>query len=225
MASVLGGIKLKVGLIDYEAGNTNSVSKALEYLGADVCLSNNPVDLKNCDRIVFPGVGAFYDAMCKLEKYGLISVINELVKSGVPFLGICLGMQLLFDESTETIGAAEGTKSIKGLSILHGSIEKFDEKILSGEDLKIPQIGWNSIDILRKDSKLYRGIDDGAYVYFVHSYHLKCKDRSDVASTTVYGTTFDSSVEHGNVFGCQFHPEKSGEIGLKILSNFINYAD
>ena len=216
---------MKVGLIDYEAGNTNSVSKALEYLGADVCLSNKPNELKNCDRIVFPGVGAFHDAMCKLEKYGLISVIHELVDSGVPFLGICLGMQLLFDESTETIGADAGTTAVKGLSILHGRIERFDGDILAKEDLKIPQIGWNSIDIIKKDSKLYRGIDDGAYVYFVHSYHLKCTDRSDVASTTVYGSIFDSSVEHDNIFGCQFHPEKSGEIGLKILSNFIRFAD
>ncbi|MCR5829757.1 MAG: imidazole glycerol phosphate synthase subunit HisH [Lachnospiraceae bacterium] len=214
-----------VGLIDYEAGNTNSVSKALEYLGAKVCLSNNPNDLKNCDRIVFPGVGAFYDAMCKLEKYGLISVIHELVDSGVPFLGICLGMQLLFNESAETIGTAEGTKSVNGLSILHGSIKRFDDIILSRENLKIPQIGWNSIDIKKKDSKLYRGIDDGAYVYFVHSYHLICSDKADVASTTEYGTVFDSSVEHGNIFGCQFHPEKSGEVGLKILSNFIKYSD
>ncbi len=217
--------KLKIGLIDYEAGNTNSVSKALEYLGAQVCLSNNPIDLKNCDRIVFPGVGAFHDAMCKLERYGLIPVINDLIKSQVPFLGICLGMQLLFDESTETIGAPEGTSAVKGLSILHGRIERFDEAILAKENLKIPEIGWNSIDIVNKESKLYRGISDGAYVYFVHSYHLKCSDRSDVASTTEYGTLFDSSVEHGNIFGCQFHPEKSGEIGLKILSNFINCAD
>ena len=216
---------MKVGLIDYEAGNTNSVSKALEYLGADVCLSNNPIDLKNCDRIVFPGVGAYYDAMCKLDRYGLISVIHELVGSGVPFLGICLGMQLLFDESTEIIGAEEGTEAVKGLGILHGHITRFDEKLLAKEDLKIPQIGWNSLDIIKKDSKLYRGIDDGAYVYFVHSYHLKCDDRADVASTTVYGTCFDSSVEHANIFGCQFHPEKSGEVGLKILSNFIEYAD
>ena len=214
-----------VGIIDYEAGNTNSVSKAIEYLGAEVCLSNKSDDLKNCDRIVFPGVGAFHDAMCKLERYGLIPVISDLVKSGVPFLGICLGMQLLFDESAETIGAAAGTKAVKGLSILHGHIEKFDEKILAGENLKIPQIGWNSIDIVKKDSKLYHGINDGAYVYFVHSYHLKCRDISDVASTTVYGTRFDSSVEHGNIFGCQFHPEKSGEVGLKIISNFINFAD
>ncbi|MCR5431227.1 MAG: imidazole glycerol phosphate synthase subunit HisH [Lachnospiraceae bacterium] len=216
---------MKVGLIDYEAGNTSSVSKALEYLGVDVILSNNPIDLKNCDRIVFPGVGAFYDAMCKLEKYGLISVIHELVDSGVPFLGICLGMQLLFDESAETIGSADGTTSVKGLSILHGRIKRFDDKLLSKANLKIPQIGWNSIDIKKKDSKLYRGIDDGAYVYFVHSYHLECKNKEDVASTTEYGTVFDSSVEHGNIFGCQFHPEKSGEIGLRILSNFIKYSD
>lgn len=212
-----------IGVIDYEAGNTLSVIKALEYLDAKVVLSNSKEELLNCDRIIFPGVGAYYDAMTKLNSYGLVPVIKELAGNGKPFLGICLGMQMLFDESAETIGCEDaGVKSVKGLGILPGTIQKFDKSLCDGLSLKIPQIGWNSINIRHKDSRLFYGIDDGAYVYFVHSYYLKCARGEDVAAVTSYGSDFDSAIEHENVCGCQFHPEKSGDVGLKILKNFMS---
>lgn len=211
-----------LGVIDYEAGNTLSVIKALEYLDAKVVLSNSKEELLNCDRVIFPGVGAYYDAMTKLNSYGLIPVIKELVGNGKPFLGICLGMQLLFDESAETIGCSDANaKSVEGLHLLGGSVSRFDKSVCDKEMLKIPQIGWNSINIKSKDSRLFHGINDGAYVYFVHSYYLKCKNSGDVAAVTSYGIDFDSAVEHDNIFGCQFHPEKSGDVGLKILKNFM----
>jgi len=210
-----------VGVIDYEAGNTLSVIKALEYLGAKVCLSNKAKELKECDKIVFPGVGAYYDAMLKLKKYELIPVIKDLVNDGKPFLGICLGMQLIFNESYETIGCEDGQDTVKGLSLLNGKIIKFDSSLAEKEGLKIPQIGWNSISIKNKESKLLNGIKDGSYVYFVHSYHLICDDKNDAAATAFYTREFDAAIEHENIYGCQFHPEKSGNVGLAILNNFL----
>ena len=206
-----------IGVIDYEAGNTLSVIKALKYLGENVELTNDRSKLLKCDHIVFPGVGAFYDAMEKLRSYDLISTIRTTVENDIPFLGICLGMQLLFDSSEETIGSPDkDAELIEGLGILPGKIKRFQEK--SG--FKIPQIGWNSVSIANKESRLFKGISDESYFYFVHSYYLKADDDSCVAARTEYINIFDSAVEKGNVFGCQFHPEKSGDQGLHILKNF-----
>ena len=206
-----------IGVIDYEAGNTLSVIKALEYLGKKVELTNDPDKLLSCDHIVFPGVGAYYDAMEKVRKYGLISTIKTAVDKDIPFLGICLGMQLLFDESEEVIGCDDPeAKAIKGLGILPGKIKRFKET----QGFKIPHMGWNSLDIANKASRLFKGITDNTFVYFVHSYYLKAEDPSCIAAQTDYINVFDSAVEKGNVFGCQFHPEKSGDQGLEILKNF-----
>ena len=208
-----------IGVIDYEAGNTLSVIKALKYLGKDVELTNDRAKLMKCDHIVFPGVGAFYDAMEKLRSYNLISTIKTAVENDIPFLGICLGMQLLFDSSEETIGSPDKNADIiDGLGILRGKITRFKEC----EGYKIPQIGWNSISINNKDSRLFKDIENNSYFYFVHSFYLKASDESCVAAKTEYINTFDSAVEKGNIFGCQFHPEKSGDQGLKVLENFCS---
>ncbi len=208
-----------IGVIDYEAGNTLSVIKALKYLGKEVELTNDRSKLMKCDHIVFPGVGAFYDAMEKLKSYDLISTVKTAVQNDIPFLGICLGMQLLFDSSEETIGSPDKNADIiNGLGILRGKISRFKES----EGFKIPQIGWNSISIKNKESRLFKDIDDDSFFYFVHSYYLKAADESCVAATTEYINSFDSAVEKNNIFGCQFHPEKSGDQGLKVLENFCN---
>lgn len=210
----------KTAVIDYDAGNTDSVIKALEFLGQDVILSADPAILADADRIILPGVGAFYDAMCKLDERGLIETIKKLVSTGVPFLGICLGMQLLFEQSDETIGCPDtAATSIRGLGILPGSITRFSPM----SDLKIPHMGWNSLSITDRGRRLFEGIDEEPYVYFVHSYYLKAAERSDVAAVTDYGISFDSAVNRDNIFGCQFHPEKSGSVGLKILDNFCRF--
>lgn len=209
-----------IAVIDYDAGNTMSVMNALNALGCEVVLSNKPEVLLNAEKVIFPGVGAYADAMSRLKEYGLINTIKEVVSKGTPFLGICLGMQLLFDYSTEN-AADYGKDKIEGLGILPGSIVGFKEnEKFTG--LKVPHMGWNSLDIVNKDSKLFKGIDNGSFVYFVHSFYLDAKDRSDVAARAEYGIGFDVAVEKGNVFGCQFHPEKSGEVGLKILKNFLD---
>ena len=209
-----------IAVIDYDAGNTMSVMNALNALGCEVVLSNKPEVLLNAEKVIFPGVGAYADAMSRLKEYGLINTIKEVVSKGTPFLGICLGMQLLFDYSTEN-AADYGKDKIEGLDILPGSIVGFKEnEKFTG--LKVPHMGWNSLDIVNKDSKLFKGIDNGSFVYFVHSFYLDAKDRSDVAARAEYGIGFDVAVEKGNVFGCQFHPEKSGEVGLKILKNFLD---
>lgn len=206
-----------IGVIDYEAGNTLSVIKALEYLGQKVLLTNDADKLMECDHIVFPGVGAYYDAMERLSSYNLIDTIKTAVSMKIPFLGICLGMQLLFESSEETIGSADQNASeVKGLGILPGRIMRFKDT----EGFKIPQIGWNSVSVVNKDSKLFTGIEDNSYFYFVHSYYLKAENRADVAAQTEYINMFDCAVEKGNIFGCQFHPEKSGEVGLGILKAF-----
>lgn len=210
----------KVGVIDYDAGNTKSVIKALEFLGCDVMLSSNKTELKNCDKIILPGVGAYFDAMQKLKDRELTDTIKELIKSGRNFLGICLGMQLLFEYSEENIGT--DTDSVQGLGILPGRIKKFNE--LPAE-MKIPHMGWNSLQIQEQPAKLLANIGEKPYVYFVHSYYLQASDRNTVAATTEYGLTFDSSVAKDNIFGCQFHPEKSGTVGLKILENFCNMKE
>lgn len=199
-----------VAVIDYDAGNIKSVEKALLYLGQDVKVTRDKNVILSADRVILPGVGAFGDAMGKLRSYGLEEVIKEVVSQGTPFLGICLGLQLLFEDSDETPG-------VKGLGLLPGSIRRIPDK----EGLKIPHMGWNSLDI-REDASLFQGIEGHPYVYFVHSYYLSAKREEDVAATTFYSTKIHVSVEHDNIFACQFHPEKSSEVGLKILDNFIH---
>ena len=199
-----------IAIIDYDAGNIKSVEKALQYLKQDVVLTRNREEIMTADHVILPGVGSFGDAMEKLRGYDLEEVIHEYVATGKPFLGICLGLQLLFDASDESPG-------VKGLGLLKGRITKIPE----GEGRKVPQIGWNDITI-QPGSKLFAGIPDHSYVYFVHSYFLEAEDRREVAATTEYGVRIDAAVEAGNVYACQFHPEKSSEVGLKILTNFVN---
>ena len=202
-----------IAIIDYDAGNIRSVEKALLYLGQEVKLTRDPKEILGADRAILPGVGSFGDAMEKIRGYGLEEVIREFAASGKPFLGICLGLQLLFPESEESPG-------VKGLSILQGKIRRIPEKGPDGVERKVPQIGWNDISI-NPDSRLFRGIGDKSFVYFVHSYYLDAENKAEVAATTEYGVTIDCSVESGNVFACQFHPEKSSDTGLMILKNFI----
>ena len=202
-----------IAIIDYDAGNIKSVEKALLYLGQEVELTRDPRVILSADRAVLPGVGSFGDAMEKLRGYGLEDVIREFAASGKPFLGICLGLQLLFSESEESPG-------VKGLSILKGKIRRIPDKGPDGVERKVPQIGWNDISI-NPGSRLFRGIRDKSYVYFVHSYYLDAENKAEVTATTEYGVTIDASVEAGNVFACQFHPEKSSDTGLMILKNFI----
>ena len=197
-----------IAIIDYDAGNIKSVQKALQYLGQEAVLTRDREVILSADRAVLPGVGSFGDAMEKLKGYGLSEVVREFAATGKPFLGICLGLQLLFEESEESPG-------VQGLGLLKGKIRRIPE----GEGRKVPQIGWNDISI-NPDSRLFRGIPDHSYVYFVHSYYLEAADRKEVAATTEYGVSIDAAVEAGNVYACQFHPEKSGKVGLGILSAF-----
>ncbi len=197
-----------ISIIDYDAGNIKSVEKALIHLGEEAVITRDRRTILDSSRIILPGVGAFGDAMKKLEQYELTEVIHEAVKEGIPFLGICLGLQLIFESSEESPG-------VSGLGLLPGSIVRIPD----AEGLKVPHMGWNSIKI-KEGSRLFKGIRDEAYVYFVHSYYLQAKDPADVAATTEYGCLIHAAVEHENVFACQFHPEKSSETGLKILKNF-----
>lgn len=197
-----------ITIIDYDAGNLKSVEKALVYLNQDVVVSRNPEEILNADKVILPGVGSFGDAMNNLHKFGLVDTIKKAAQSSKPFLGICLGLQLLFDSSEETPGVA-------GLSVLPGKILKIPAK----DGIKIPHMGWNSLDI-NPSSKLFKGIPDKSYVYFVHSYYLEAEDENIVAATTDYSVHIHAAVEKGNIFACQFHPEKSSDIGLKILENF-----
>ncbi|MDY4742545.1 MAG: imidazole glycerol phosphate synthase subunit HisH [Lachnospira sp.] len=197
-----------IAIIDYDAGNLKSVEKALISLGEEVVVSRDPSEIMQADKVILPGVGSFGDAMNNLDRFGLVDTIKNVTAKGTPFLGICLGLQLLFKESEETPGA-------EGLDILPGRILKIPAK----EGYKIPHMGWNSLDI-REGAKLFKGIKNDPYVYFVHSYYLKADDEAIVAASTEYTTHIHASVERDNVFACQFHPEKSSEIGLKILKNF-----
>lgn len=198
-----------VAIIDYDAGNLRSVEKALEALGAETVMTRDPEVIAGSSRVILPGVGSFGDTMERLNQYGLPDVIRRTVSGNKPFLGICLGLQLLFEESEESPG-------VPGLGILKGKILKIPQT----EGLKIPHMGWNSLN-LKPDSRLFAGIRDQEYVYFVHSYYLKAQEESQVAATTWYGTEIHAAVEAGNVFACQFHPEKSGDTGLRILKNFL----
>lgn len=197
-----------IAIIDYDAGNLKSVEKALNYLGETTVITRNRDELLKADKVILPGVGSFGVAMDKLNSYGLVQTIKDVADSGNPFLGICLGLQLLFESSEESSG-------VPGLGILKGQIVRIPDK--AGH--KIPHMGWNSLEI-KTGSKLFYGIENHAYVYFVHSYYLKAQNEEEVAATTDYSTLIHASVEKGNIFACQFHPEKSGDIGLKILKNF-----
>lgn len=197
-----------VAIIDYDAGNIKSVEKALLHLGEEVMITRDREKILNSDKVILPGVGAFGDAMEKLRSYGLDKVIYEVVEKKIPFLGICLGLQLLFEKSDETPG-------VKGLGILQGEVLRIPDK----EGLKIPHMGWNSLH-LQNNGRLFQGIPEDTYVYFVHSYYLHAEEPEIVKAVTDYSTTIHASVEKGNVFACQFHPEKSSRYGLKILENF-----
>lgn len=196
-----------IAIIDYDAGNLKSVEKALKFLGEDVIVTRDREEILKADKVILPGVGNFGDAMEKLEAYHLTGTIKEVADKNIPFLGICLGLQLLFEKSEESPG-------VKGLGILPGEILRIPEA-----GLKIPHIGWNSLS-LTGNGRLFREIPQEAYVYFVHSYYLKAKDDDIVKASTEYATHIHASVEKGNIFACQFHPEKSGDVGLKILKNF-----
>lgn len=198
-----------IAIIDYDAGNVKSVEKALQFLGQDAVLTRDKEVLLKADKVILPGVGAFGNAMEKLKQYGLVEIIHQIVNNGTPFLGICLGLQLMFESSEETPG-------VEGLGLLKGKIVRIPEKA----GLKVPHIGWNDLQF-PKESRLFKGFSGGEYVYFVHSYYLQAEDICDVAATTEYGVHIHAAVEHGNIFACQFHPEKSADVGLKILSNFI----
>jgi glutamine amidotransferase len=202
-------MKKMVAIIDYDAGNIKSVEKALLHLGEEVIITRDREQILNSDKVILPGVGAFGDAMEKLRSYGLDKVIYEVVERKIPFLGICLGLQLLFEKSDETPG-------VKGLGILPGEILRIPDK----EGIKIPHMGWNSVKI-KENARIFKDVPQDSYVYFVHSYYLKAGREEDVAATTEYSTLIHAAVEHDNVFACQFHPEKSSEIGLKILKNFV----
>ena len=199
-----------IAIIDYDAGNIKSVEKAMISLGEEVVVTRDAQTILGADGVILPGVGAFGDAMEKLHTYGLVEVIHECVKREIPFLGICLGLQLMFESSEETPG-------VEGLGLLKGKIKR----IPAEEGLKIPHIGWNNLTF-PKEGKLFKGLPENSYVYFVHSYYLAAEDENIVAATTEYGTLIHASVEKGKVFACQFHPEKSSDVGLKILQNFIN---
>lgn len=202
-----------IAIIDYGVGNLRSVAKAFEYIGQSVTVTSDPQEVSQADKVVLPGVGAFGKAMANLVQRGMVPVVREVIDSGRPFLGICLGLQLLFEESAETFGDRENT--YPGLGILPGKVLR-----LSAESgLKIPQIGWNQIR-QNKDCPLFKGVADGSYVYFVHSYYVKPSDNSVVACTTDYGIEYCSGVARGNLFAVQFHPEKSSAVGLQILRNF-----
>ncbi|MDO5136026.1 MAG: imidazole glycerol phosphate synthase subunit HisH [Eubacteriales bacterium] len=197
-----------IGIIDYDAGNIKSVEKALHFLGKETVVTRDPKLLLAADQVILPGVGHFGDAMEKLHRYGLVPVIQEIADRRTPFLGICLGLQLLFQSSQEAPG-------VKGLGLLKGTIKK----IPPAQGLKIPHMGWNSLQ-LQNEGRLFTGIPQETYVYFVHSYYLQAEEEAIVKAVTHYSTAIHASVEKDNVFACQFHPEKSGRWGLKILENF-----
>ena len=203
-----------IALLDYGSGNLRSVEKALQKVGADVKLATRPEEIRDVRAVVLPGVGAFDDCVNAMQRQELFGAILEFIRSGRPFLGICVGYQALFERSEEF------NSSAAGLSVFRGSVVRFTEQ----PGLKIPQIGWNQLHLARPDCPLYRGIAEGSYVYFVHSFFPKPADESIVATRTDYGETFASSIWRDNVFATQFHPEKSQKIGLQLLKNFSDIA-
>ncbi len=199
-----------IAMIDYDAGNIKSVEKAMISLGEEIVITRDADTILSADGVILPGVGAFGDAMEKLHSYGLVDVIHKCVDKGTPFLGICLGLQLLFESSEESPG-------VEGLHVLEGKILRIPD----GEGIKVPHIGWNDLSF-PNEGKLFKGLAENSYVYFVHSYYLKAEDEKIVTAATEYGTHIHASVEKDNVYACQFHPEKSSEVGLQILKNFID---
>ena len=197
-----------IALIDYDAGNMKSVEKALQLIGEAVIVTRKPGEILAADKVILPGVGCFGDAMENLHHFGLVPVIKQVVQNQTPCLGICLGLQLLFERSEESPG-------VEGLGLLKGEILR----IPAAEGLKIPHMGWNNLTFPNK-GRLFEGIEENSYVYFVHSYYLKAKEEEIVTAATEYGTYIHASVEKGNLFACQFHPEKSSTVGLQILKNF-----
>ncbi|MGN0423058.1 MAG: imidazole glycerol phosphate synthase subunit HisH [Lachnospiraceae bacterium] len=198
-----------IAIIDYDAGNIKSVEKAMQLLGQDVTITRDRETILQADKVILPGVGAFGDAMGKIRQYGLEEVVGEVVDQKTPFLGICLGLQLLFERSDETPG-------VEGLGILKGEILRIPDK----EGLKIPHMGWNSLKF-QNQGRLFANLPEEPYVYFVHSYYLRAADEGIVTATTEYSTHIHASVEKDNVFACQFHPEKSSDVGIQILKNFV----
>ena len=199
-----------IAIIDYDAGNIKSVEKAFQSLGEDIVITRDRDVLLNADGVVLPGVGSFGDAMDRLKEYQLVDVIHEVVEKKIPFLGICLGLQLMFESSEESPGA-------EGLGLLKGKIVRIPD----GEGIKVPHIGWNNLTY-PNPGRLFKGIEENSFVYFVHSYYLQAEDPSIVKAATEYSTYIHASVEKDNVFACQFHPEKSSSVGMQILQNFIN---
>lgn len=197
-----------IAIVDYDAGNIKSVEKALQHLGEEPVVTREKNLLLQADKVIVPGVGAFGDAMDKMHRYGLVDVLRTIASGDTPILGICLGLQLFFESSEETTG-------VEGLCLLPGEIVRIPDKT----GYKIPHMGWNSIQV-NPSSRLLKGIANGSYVYFVHSYYLKAAREEDVAATTEYIVGIHAAAERGNVFATQFHPEKSGETGLQILRNF-----
>ncbi len=197
-----------IAIIDYGMGNLRSVQKALENVGGKTCIVAAPDGIMKADKLVLPGVGAMKPAMDKLQASGLDVAIKLFAASGKPFLGICLGFQLLFDESSEG-------GSVKGLGMLPGRVERFPDTV------KVPQMGWNNLKIVQPGCPMYRGVGDGRHVYFCHSYYAAPKDQAVIATTTEHGIAYASSVCKGNIWGVQFHPEKSQAAGLRILENFV----
>ncbi|MDL2295268.1 imidazole glycerol phosphate synthase subunit HisH [Lachnospiraceae bacterium OttesenSCG-928-E19] len=198
-----------IAIIDYDAGNIKSVEKALIKLGEEPIITRDKEVILAADKVILPGVGAFGDAMEKIRKYQLEETIHTVVEKKTPFLGICLGLQLMFESSDEAPG-------VKGLGLLEGRILRIPQI----EDLKIPHIGWNSLEF-QNEGRLFKNLPQDSYVYFVHSFYLDAKDESIVKATTNYGVNIHASVEKENVFACQFHPEKSSDVGLQILKNFV----
>ena len=197
-----------IAIIDYGAGNIQSVYKALKYVGCDCIVTNDKDEIMKADGAILPGVGSFGNSMDNMNKNGITETVREFINTKKPFLGICLGLQLLFPESEESPG-------VKGIDIFKGTVTKIPD----GEGLKIPHMGWNSIKLLKKDG-IFKGIKDNSYVYFVHSYYLNAENKDIVAAQTEYGVTIDAAVSYENVTATQFHPEKSGEVGLQMLRNF-----
>ncbi len=204
-----------IALIDYDSGNLRSAQRALLKVGADVRVVRRPDEIKDAAAVVLPGVGAFDDCVNAMRKQELLDAIKEYIHGGRPFLGICVGYQALFDRSEEFNSCAAG------LGIFPGKVVRFPNQ----DGLKVPQIGWNQLNIVKPECPIYQGIRSGSYVYFVHSYFPQPKDTSIVATETDYGTTFSSSVWRDNVFATQFHPEKSQETGLRLLKNFVALAN
>lgn len=198
-----------IAIIDYDAGNLKSVEKALIKVGAQAVVTRDSNVIQRADKVILPGVGAFGEAMEKLKAYELVDPIYKVIESGTPFLGICLGLQLLFEYSEEK-------EDCKGLSVLKGGVKRIPD----APELKVPHMGWNSLKV-KENAKLFKNLPEEPYVYFVHSYYLQAEEEAIVAATAQYGVTVHASVEKGNVFACQFHPEKSGETGLGILKNFV----